>query len=198
MKTKFLAFFRNYHAALRSQLMQPSRDADVRAARKLGLRALELGLSTHDVARIHEEALLRLVPLDTSARTRNAFIRGGVAFFGEASETIEESRHGARTATARLKSIIGTLTQRTSELAVFNKKLIQDDGRGFQMEEIAVAESGMHLGLLGMRERVEMVGGTFCVESAPGKSTTIRVEVPYRHVRKRPLKQSKIPALECP
>jgi signal transduction histidine kinase len=30
-----------------------------------------------------------------------------------------------------------------------------------------------------MRERAEMVGGQFSVESAPGQGTTIRVEVPF-------------------
>jgi signal transduction histidine kinase len=40
------------------------------------------------------------------------------------------------------------------------------------------AKGRKRLGLLGMRERVEMVGGTFCVESAPGKGTTIVVEIP--------------------
>jgi len=29
-----------------------------------------------------------------------------------------------------------------------------------------------------MRERVEMIGGTFSVESAPGHPTTVRVELP--------------------
>jgi signal transduction histidine kinase len=67
---------------------------------------------------------------------------------------------------------------------------IHDNGRGFQMDKIEAAESGKHLGLLGMRERVEMVGGTFCVESAPGKQTTLRVKIPHQHVsrRKRPPK----------
>jgi signal transduction histidine kinase len=389
MKTKFPAFFRSYRAALRSQLMHPSKDAGVHAARRLGLRALKLGLSTHDVARVHEESLLCLVLPDTSERTRAGFIRKGVAFFGDASEVIEESRHGARTATARLKSIIGTLTRRTSELAVSNEKLkseilqrksvemslrtseqtttqllrkshrmqeelrhlsrrllsvqeeerkrisrelhdvvaqaltginvrlamlktettasaadlhekiattqrlvqksmelvhrfardlrptvlddlglipalqsylkvvreetglevdlaafagveklgagektalyrivqeslsnvaqhakagrvtvriagrngnvsmeIHDNGRGFRMDEIEVTERGMHLGLLGMRERVEMVGGTFCVESAPGKATTIRVEIPHRHRKTRPRNKLGIPTLD--
>jgi signal transduction histidine kinase len=41
------------------------------------------------------------------------------------------------------------------------------------------AKNGKHLGLLGMRERVEMVGGTFGVESAPGRGTTVRVVVPF-------------------
>jgi len=34
------------------------------------------------------------------------------------------------------------------------------------------------LGLLGMRERVEMVRGSFGVESVPGKGTTIRAQIP--------------------
>ena len=65
---------------------------------------------------------------------------------------------------------------------------IHDNGKGFQTEKVEAAESGEHLGLLGMRERVEMVGGTFRVESTPGKQTTVRVKIPPQPVgrRKRP------------
>jgi signal transduction histidine kinase len=41
------------------------------------------------------------------------------------------------------------------------------------------------LGLLGMRERVEMIGGVIQVESAPGEPTTIRVELPAEKGGKR-------------
>jgi len=34
------------------------------------------------------------------------------------------------------------------------------------------------LGLIGMRERVDMVGGKFAITSSPGKGTTVRVNVP--------------------
>ncbi len=34
-----------------------------------------------------------------------------------------------------------------------------------------------HFGLINMRERVEMVGGKLQVESAPGRGTTIAVEM---------------------
>jgi len=54
------------------------------------------------------------------------------------------------------------------------------------------------LGLLGMRERVEMVGGAFCVESTPGQGTTVRVEIPLAQVRKAALKRSGKPALKRP
>jgi signal transduction histidine kinase len=51
--------------------------------------------------------------------------------------------------------------------------VIEDDGRGF-------ADGGETegIGLLGMRERVALVGGTVAVESSPGAGTTIVVEVP--------------------
>ena len=68
---------------------------------------------------------------------------------------------------------------------------IKDDGKSFQVERVLNAKGSKRLGLLGMRERVEMVGGTFCVESAPGKGTTIKVEIPFAKVpRRHPLKKS--------
>jgi len=36
------------------------------------------------------------------------------------------------------------------------------------------------LGLLGMRERVEIVGGTVMIESSPGDGAAIYVRIPYR------------------
>jgi PAS domain S-box-containing protein len=50
---------------------------------------------------------------------------------------------------------------------------VTDNGKGFDLGSVDAGR----LGLLGMKERVEMVGGTFHVDSAPGKSTTIRVEI---------------------
>ena len=55
---------------------------------------------------------------------------------------------------------------------------IQDDGRGFQGNDAAATQQSKRLGLLGMRERAEMVGGVFYVDSAPGKPTTVHVEIP--------------------
>ena len=55
---------------------------------------------------------------------------------------------------------------------------IHDDGKSFAVEQLSVPKRRQRLGLLGMRERVEMVGGSFAVESAPGQGTTIRAQVP--------------------
>jgi signal transduction histidine kinase len=52
--------------------------------------------------------------------------------------------------------------------------VIEDDGVGF---DSARAEDG-GLGLLGMRERIGLMGGRFTVESRTGAGTTIAVEVP--------------------
>ena len=53
--------------------------------------------------------------------------------------------------------------------------VIEDDGIGF--DPVLALHSG-RLGLLGMRERAEMIGGSLIVESAEGKGTTIAAEVP--------------------
>src|SRR5208283_1820665 len=50
---------------------------------------------------------------------------------------------------------------------------IKDDGKSFAVEDIWQRTGSKRLGLLGMRERLEMVGGRFEVESAPGNGTTI-------------------------
>jgi len=52
---------------------------------------------------------------------------------------------------------------------------IEDNGVGFMPTAPTYEE---HLGLFGMRERVEMLGGRFTIESSPGKGTTVNVEVP--------------------
>ena len=75
---------------------------------------------------------------------------------------------------------------------------IKDNGKSFDVQGALPVNGNKRLGLLGMRERVEMVDGTFCVESAPGQGTTIRVEIPFAKVWKGPLKKSGKTTLECP
>ena len=55
---------------------------------------------------------------------------------------------------------------------------IKDDGKSFQVERVLFAKKINRLGLIGMRERLEMVGGKFAVESVKGKGTTIKAQVP--------------------
>lgn len=60
---------------------------------------------------------------------------------------------------------------------------IKDDGKGFQAERLSHSKKNKRLGLLGMRERVEMVNGRFTVESTPGNGTTIHARVPLGYDR---------------
>jgi signal transduction histidine kinase len=54
--------------------------------------------------------------------------------------------------------------------------VVEDDGSGFETNAIR----GDGLGLVGMRERVGLVGGKLRVESTPGSGTTVHAEVPLR------------------
>lgn len=53
--------------------------------------------------------------------------------------------------------------------------VVEDNGKGF---DPAMVAEGDHLGLIGMRERAETLGGTLAIESRPGQGTTIVAEVP--------------------
>jgi len=54
------------------------------------------------------------------------------------------------------------------------RALVEDNGIGFDPTEPALG----HLGLQGMSERAEIVGGTVSVTSVPGSGTTIVLEIP--------------------
>jgi two-component system, NarL family, sensor kinase len=56
---------------------------------------------------------------------------------------------------------------------------IQDDGQGFDPEDMARNVEQGHYGVAGMNERVKLLGGSFCIQSEPGEGTIIVVNVPY-------------------
>ena len=53
------------------------------------------------------------------------------------------------------------------------RAVIEDDGGGFDP-----AQRGDGIGLIGMRERIELLDGTFTVESSETSGTTLAAEVP--------------------
>jgi signal transduction histidine kinase len=69
-------------------------------------------------------------------------------------------------------SSVGILLERIDNRI---KVFVEDDGIGFDPE---LLETPDHLGLVGIRERAEMLGGSLTVESLPGFGTSIIVEVP--------------------
>ena len=66
---------------------------------------------------------------------------------------------------------------------------IRDNGKGFDQQRVLRAKKRERLGLLGMRERLEMVGGNFTVTSTPGKGTTVLTQIPLMTAKKREAEQ---------
>ncbi len=77
----------------------------------------------------------------------------------------------ARHAQARSVSV---LVERRGEDVV---TVVEDDGLGFDPSH---SFDERRLGLAGMRERAELLGGRFTIESAPGHGTSIHVQIPLR------------------
>ena len=78
-----------------------------------------------------------------------------------------------RHAAARRVSLV---LQRSADQVV---AVIEDDGVGFTAESVTPStREDRRLGLIGMRERMALVGGTVTVESAPGRGTTVIARVP--------------------
>lgn len=56
---------------------------------------------------------------------------------------------------------------------------IEDDGKGFDVQAFARStDKGRGLGLLGMRERITLLGGSISIDSEPGGGTRLKIEVP--------------------
>jgi signal transduction histidine kinase len=55
---------------------------------------------------------------------------------------------------------------------------IQDDGTGFDVRAIQSDRRKKGLGLIGMQERLNAIGGSLLIDSAPGHGTTLFIQVP--------------------
>ncbi|MBN1865619.1 MAG: sensor histidine kinase [Victivallales bacterium] len=62
---------------------------------------------------------------------------------------------------------------------------VADNGKSFDIDYALKSTRAKRLGILGMRERVEMVGGAFAITSALGKGTTVSVQIPINGARKK-------------
>jgi signal transduction histidine kinase len=124
--------------------------------------------------RVHFKAIAGVEELDNDQRT---------AFYRIAQSALTNVHKHARATEA-------TVSIRKNPDSI--RMEIHDNGKSFQVEKVLFAKRHKRLGLLGSRERVEMIGGKFGVESTPGKGTTISAEIPLappppqKHVEKLP------------
>jgi len=70
---------------------------------------------------------------------------------------------------------------------------VKDNGKGFRQQGSLRARKVKRLGLLGMRERLEMLGGEFRILSTPGKGTTVFAQIPLKTRSSR----KKAPSSRC-
>jgi signal transduction histidine kinase len=78
-----------------------------------------------------------------------------------------------------LTNVVRHAAARTASVLVERRNgsvraIIEDDGRGFD----PVSASREQLGLYGIRERAELLGGTLTIESAPGQGASLFIEIP--------------------
>jgi signal transduction histidine kinase len=138
MKRKLSDLSQRYCKALKQHLRLPSR-INVESARRLGSRAVALGLETLDLARIHTQALGKLGARDSQdGQPTKADL-----FFIETLAPIEEKHRAALQASARLKRLEKTLVRRTVGLADSNRSLKEGKAQR-KAVEMALKKSGEH------------------------------------------------------
>lgn len=91
------------------------------------------------------------------------------AFFRVAQEALNNVRKHARAQNIRIDLWHG---DHQVELA------IQDNGQGFQVDQTPRPPRSDHYGLMTMKERIQFLGGSFSVESAPGSGTRVVARLP--------------------
>lgn len=117
--------------------------------------------------RFHDESGVE-VALDAPSELRlSPHLETAMYRIAQESLTNVRKHAGAQRASVSLGARSGVVTLTVS-----------DDGCGFDAEALAASRSQTSFGLAGMRERVELVGGRLAVRSAPGRGTTLTVEVP--------------------
>ena len=142
MKHKGGALVRPYQAALRRYLKRGPA-ASLKPAMKLGRQAVAMGLETLDLALIHEQALLVLMPLAGTPAARTRMITKARKFFAESIVAMEETHRSALEANVHLSRLNQGLSQRTLDLATSNRQLKKEIARRQTVEE-TLRKSELH------------------------------------------------------
>jgi signal transduction histidine kinase len=176
-------------AVLRSQITSNAKDLHKKIA--ITERLVEKSVKiVHQFARDLRPSVLDdlgLIPaLNTYLRAYSE--RTGVAVHLTAAPGIESLNSTKKTALFRIaqEALVNTarhakatrITVRIANSPVSVLMEIEDNGGGFDTGKVFQSKKRQGLGLLGIRERADMLGGHFTVESAPGQKTTVRIEIP--------------------
>jgi len=163
--------------ATTQKLVQDSVDIIHRFARDLRPSTLDdLGLipALHSFAKTFSKQTGIRISLAVSAQVEKVDITKRTVLYRVAQEALTNVAKHARATEVKVKicSSNGSVIM-----------CVVDNGKSFQIEPFSYRKGNKRLGLLGMRERVEMVGGTFLVESEPGKGTSVQANIPIPNTR---------------
>jgi signal transduction histidine kinase len=119
------------------------------------------------------------IPVDVFIRL-NDRLPGEVetAIYRIVQETLTNVAHHAEAHSASI------LIERRGDMV---RAIVEDDGVGF---EVNTNHGERHLGLLGMRERAELLNGTLTIESTPEHGTSVFIEIPLSPRERDGLKES--------
>jgi len=112
-----------YFGALHSAVAADTTDGAAEMARELGAQAVELGLDTMELAKIHQEALSELTPDDCDKESVLRLTARAAVFFNATLVQIESNHSTAQQINAGLVNVELALLQRTLELADAGRKL---------------------------------------------------------------------------
>lgn len=153
-----------------------------------GLRVPELApVSVEAVAaravQDHERRTGATVTLHTAALPDAAPLPVKIALFRALQESLSNAtRHGGRD-TMGVELVGRSATRHHGSSQQGLELVVRDDGAGFDPETIG-EDAG--LGLAGIREQAEILGGTFAIRSAPGAGTELRVWWPLQAMPSEP------------
>jgi len=116
----------DYLAALRLHGDDDGLETHLQMARKLGAAAVELGLGTLGLAKLHDAALTTILSAPTLAASKDATTSRASIFFNEAILPIEKTHRSALEAAVELHGINADLDQRTADLAASQRKVMRE------------------------------------------------------------------------
>jgi len=144
------------------------------AFRPPGFERRALGEIIEGLAVQHETLTDQTVDLDLPADLGDCALPTKIAIYRILQEALANGHRHSGAARQRVR-----VARDSGSLAL----TVSDDGRGFDPQRVLASEEdvgveGGHFGLRGIQDRVEMLGGTFALDSAPGRGTSLTVTLP--------------------
>ena len=144
------------------------------AFRPPGFERRALGEIVEGLAVQHETLTDQGIELDLPTDLGDCALPTKIAIYRILQEALANGHRHSGASRQRL-----TVHRRGSAIAL----TVSDDGKGFDPQRVLASEAdvgveGGHFGLRGIQDRVAMLGGSFAIDSAPGRGTSLTVTLP--------------------